>query len=75
VAVHIYPQTIHRTTQVTTEQHKYKLMWKVKQIDISVKKNKRGSLEFILITLETNNENRNVRNLYRGVKISEMLSA
>jgi hypothetical protein len=21
-------QTIHRTTQITTEQHKYKLMWK-----------------------------------------------
>jgi len=29
VAVHIYTQTtIHRTTQITTEQHKYKLMWK-----------------------------------------------
>jgi len=27
VAVHIYTQTIHRTTQITTEQHKYKLMW------------------------------------------------
>jgi len=28
VAVHIYTQTIHRTTQITTEQHKYNLMWK-----------------------------------------------
>jgi hypothetical protein len=28
VAVHIYTQTIHRTTQITTEQQKYKLMWK-----------------------------------------------
>ena len=28
VAVHIYTQTIHRTTKITTEQHKYKLMWK-----------------------------------------------
>jgi len=28
VAVHIYTQSIHRTTQITTEQHKYKLMWK-----------------------------------------------
>jgi len=28
VAVHVYTQTIHRTTQITTEQHKYKLMWK-----------------------------------------------
>jgi len=28
VAVHIYTQTIHRTTQITTEQHKYKLTWK-----------------------------------------------
>ena len=28
VAVHIYTQTIHRSTQITTEQHKYKLMWK-----------------------------------------------
>jgi hypothetical protein len=28
VAVHIYTQTIHRTKQITTEQHKYKLMWK-----------------------------------------------
>jgi hypothetical protein len=28
VAVHIYTQTIHRTTQITTEQHKYKVMWK-----------------------------------------------
>jgi uncharacterized integral membrane protein len=26
--VHIYTQTIHRTTQITTEQNKYKLMWK-----------------------------------------------
>jgi hypothetical protein len=26
MAVHIYTQTIHRTTQITTEQHKYKLM-------------------------------------------------
>ena len=25
--VHIYAQTIHRTTEIT-EQHKYKLMWK-----------------------------------------------
>jgi len=24
VAVHVYTQTIHRTTQITTEQHKYK---------------------------------------------------
>jgi len=23
VAVHIYTQTIHRTTQITTKQHKY----------------------------------------------------
>jgi len=23
VAVHIYTQTVHRTTQITTEQHKY----------------------------------------------------
>jgi len=28
VAVYIYTQTINRTTQITTEQHKYKLMWK-----------------------------------------------
>jgi hypothetical protein len=28
VAVYIYTQTIHRTTQITTEKHKYKLMWK-----------------------------------------------
>jgi len=28
VAVHIYTQKIYRTTQITTEQHKYKLMWK-----------------------------------------------
>jgi len=28
VAVHIYTQTKHRTTQIRTEQHKYKLMWK-----------------------------------------------
>jgi len=27
VAVHIYTQTIHRITQITTEQQKYKLMW------------------------------------------------
>jgi len=26
--VHIYTQTIHRTTQITTEQHKYQLLWK-----------------------------------------------
>jgi len=28
VAAHIYTQTMHRTTQITTKQHKYKLMWK-----------------------------------------------
>jgi len=28
VAVHIYTQTIHRTTQITIEQHKYNLTWK-----------------------------------------------
>jgi hypothetical protein len=28
VAVHIYTQTIYRTTQITNEQHKYKLIWK-----------------------------------------------
>jgi len=28
VAVHIYTQTLHRTTQITTEQHKKQLMWK-----------------------------------------------
>jgi len=28
VAVHIYTQTIHRTTQITREQHKQQLMWK-----------------------------------------------
>jgi hypothetical protein len=28
VAVHIYTQTIHRTTQITTEQHKQQLMCK-----------------------------------------------
>jgi len=28
VATHIYTQTIHGTTQITTEQHKYNLMWK-----------------------------------------------
>jgi len=28
VAVNIYTQTIHRTSQITTEQHRYKLMWK-----------------------------------------------
>jgi len=28
VAVDIYTQTIHRTTQITTEQHKQQLMWK-----------------------------------------------
>ena len=26
--VHIYAQTIHRTTQITTEQHKLQLIWK-----------------------------------------------
>jgi uncharacterized integral membrane protein len=26
--VHIYTQTMHRTTQVTTEQHKQQLIWK-----------------------------------------------
>ena len=26
--VHTYTQTIHRTTQITTEQHKKQLMWK-----------------------------------------------
>jgi uncharacterized integral membrane protein len=26
--VHIYTQTIHRTTQITTEQHKQQLIWK-----------------------------------------------
>ena len=30
VAVHIYTQTIHRTTQITTEQHKCKLMKNVR---------------------------------------------
>jgi len=27
-STHLVQQTIHRTTQITTEQHKYKLMWK-----------------------------------------------
>jgi len=27
--VHIYTQTIHRTTQITTEQHKLQLIWKI----------------------------------------------
>ena len=27
-SVHMCTQTIHRTTQITTKQHKYKLMWK-----------------------------------------------
>jgi uncharacterized integral membrane protein len=26
--VHIYTQTIHRTAQITTEQHKLQLLWK-----------------------------------------------
>jgi hypothetical protein len=26
--VHIYTQTIHRTTQITTEQHKQQVIWK-----------------------------------------------
>jgi hypothetical protein len=26
--VHIYTQTVHRTTQITTEQQKQQLMWK-----------------------------------------------
>ena len=26
--VHIYTQTIHRTTQITTKQHKLQLIWK-----------------------------------------------
>jgi hypothetical protein len=26
--VHGYTQTIHRTAQITTEQHEYKLFWK-----------------------------------------------
>jgi len=26
--VHIYTQTVHRTTQITTEQHKQQLIWK-----------------------------------------------
>jgi len=28
VAVHICTQTIHRTTQITTEQHTKQLMWR-----------------------------------------------
>jgi len=28
VAVHIYTQTIHRTTQIPTAQHKQQLIWK-----------------------------------------------
>jgi hypothetical protein len=28
VAVNVYTQTIHRTTQITNEQHKWQLMWK-----------------------------------------------
>jgi len=28
ITVHIYTQTIHRTTQITTEQHKQRLIWK-----------------------------------------------
>ena len=28
ITVHIYTQTIHRTTQITTEQHKKQLIWK-----------------------------------------------
>ena len=72
MAVHIYPQTIHRTKQIATEQHKYKLMWKVKQMDISVKKYE-GKFGSYINNFKTNNENRNVRNLYRSVKISEML--
>jgi len=28
VAVHTYTQTIHIAKQITTEQHKYKLIWK-----------------------------------------------
>ena len=26
--VHIYTQTVHRTTQITTEEHKQQLIWK-----------------------------------------------
>jgi hypothetical protein len=32
VAVHIYTQTIHRTTQITTQQHKYKLICRVRAV-------------------------------------------
>jgi len=32
VAVHIYTQTIHRTTQITTEQHKFKLCGRVRAV-------------------------------------------
>jgi len=28
ITVHIYTQTIHRTTQITTERHKQQLVWK-----------------------------------------------
>ena len=32
VAVHIYTQTIHRTTQITTEQHKYNKCGRVRAV-------------------------------------------
>ena len=28
ITIHIYTQTIHRITQMTTEQHKQQLIWK-----------------------------------------------
>jgi len=41
-------------------------------MDISVKKYE-GKFGSYINNFKTNNENRNVRNLYRSVKISEML--